>query len=258
MNSPSASRVEADKLPAINQAEGDEGVISESDLMIDESFEHIGENGNEPLPQQQPQQEKLLIDAKQTTDDPSKPRPETESDKQKTTKAKKKKSVEELVCPMRIIQGVLSKSLFKTANLSEIIEEKFYEADDYRDKIRDALADVRYLSTVEDLRDNFSMVTSVKPQGFQGVVNLEPSAFLSMNSIYDKPPKRVKSRAQKANKKKKNQNNNDNNVAEKHNDVKNKANSNPVTTDKAPKSQDKAQQPHEKRKFKGRVFHFRN
>lgn len=219
--------------------EDDEAVSSDSNRMIiDESFGLESSRGRSLTGIRNPgstseekksssQQTTIMSEAKDKTPDTSektdKSQPEAEplstraerrkNEKERKKLNKKKKSDDDdLTCPNKIINRILSKSSFLTANLSHIIEEKFYEAEDYRKELTKIMKDVHYTSTVKDLGDNFSLATSVRPLGWQGTVNLEPSAFLSMNCIHERPPKRERSRPKKSNKKKNTNTNTNNNT----------------------------------------------
>lgn len=198
--------------PKFNGREDDNGGIpSDSDRMVldESSYSHAHQEKEEILSQPKKQQQQPTVNKqpvkKETTNKPQ----ETESKKangRKGRQTRKKLGEDPLSCPRKIIDSILSRSSFQTANLSQYVEEKFYEAKDYKTNLAKTLKDVKYVSTVEDLGDRFSTETSIKPLGWLGRVNLEPSVFLSMNCIHEKPPKRERNRYKAGKKKQGNKN----------------------------------------------------
>lgn len=121
---------------------------------------------------------------------------------EKERKRKKKKAI--LSDPMKIIDSVLNSSSFKVANLSQLVEQKFYHSEEHSKQLQDSIKDVRYESVVSQ---NFTYDDlTVLPEGFDGKVNLGPTAIMNMTCINHVPERRQ--RWKKRSKSKKNSSNN--------------------------------------------------
>lgn len=120
------------------------------------------------------------------------PQSKQESQRQKREKKKAKKAAKEpLDDPTKIVQAVLDKSSFKVPNLSQIVEEKFYNAPDYNLTLCKLLKKVSYESTVGTTSDNSTCIeTSVLPFGFEGRVDFPVMAITELPCINEEVKKR--------------------------------------------------------------------
>lgn len=119
--------------------------------------------------------------------------------------AKKKKSAD-LTDPTKIIESILAKSSFKVANLSQLVEKKFYHTPEFSTSLRKDLEDVRYESVVGN-KFTYDDLT-VMPEGFEGQVNVGPTAILNMTCINHVPDRRHRWKRRGKNKRSNNINNN--------------------------------------------------
>lgn len=170
----------------------------------------------QPSPQEESvQSQNVVRDEKQTQE--STKTQVSKSQMKKVRRAKKggKKTIE-IGDPTTIIANILSKTNFRVANLSQIVDEKFEECSL---ELRESIKDVTYESTVGNVTDGFSdFVTSVLPDKFKGYVNGNPSSIMSLPCLYERPQqnrwkeKRLKAKeATKAKKAKKTNSSNSNN-----------------------------------------------
>lgn len=109
---------------------------------------------------------------------------------QKSSKRRnRERSRKEKEDPMTIVQNILSKTNYKEANLSQIVDQKFRECPYYTSELKQQLQDVNYASTVGEVLDSFSDVNiSVLPDKFEGCVNANPFSKPSLPCLYQRPP----------------------------------------------------------------------
>lgn len=110
--------------------------------------------------------------------------------KRRARKAKKPKK--NLNDPMLIISDILQSTSFKEANLSQLVEKKFYLAADYQKELREQLSDIVYKSTIstKNGHDHSMDCISIVPHNFDGSINPSGSAIMSLTCINDAPVKR--------------------------------------------------------------------
>lgn len=123
---------------------------------------------------------------------PKEPQSKQEPQKQDRKRKKAKKPAREpLDDPTKIVQAVLDKSSFKVPNLSQIVEEKFYDAPDYNLTLCKLLKNVKYESTVGTTSDNSAYIeTSVLPFGFEGRIDFPVMAVTELACVNKEIKKR--------------------------------------------------------------------
>lgn len=91
--------------------------------------------------------------------------------------------------PMTIVGNILSKTNYKEANLSQIVDQKFRDCPDYASELKEQMQGVNYVSTVGEVLDSFSGINiSVLPDKFEGYVNANPFSIPSLPCLYQRPP----------------------------------------------------------------------
>lgn len=133
--------------------------------------------------------------------------PQPQQQQQKKKKKSKKPAKKPLNDPKTIIEDVLAKSSFKVPNLSQIVDEKFYGASDYKAQVSKLLKNITYKSTVGPTTDGcIEQEMSVLPIGFKGRVELPITAITSLSCINKQADSRKWRRGPKKGKKNKSTN----------------------------------------------------
>lgn len=112
---------------------------------------------------------------------------QNDSQGQKSNRKKKKKNkANEIKGPDQIIADKLKMTSYKIADLSEIIDQKFYLSKEYSREVKHLLSDISYDCTISFQSE---MDHKVYPDGYQpdDFQPIPPYSFTQLTSIYDKP-----------------------------------------------------------------------